>query len=96
MSYDPARKLIPKQFLGRARGHWGIENSLHHVKDRSWRGDKHTLRRSGLGPCFSALLNVALTVLRRQGFFESGLSVPRRAKRCEANPGFALTLLGLT
>jgi hypothetical protein len=96
VSYNPPRKLTPKQFLRRARGHWGIENSLHHVKDRSWHEDKHTLRRSGLGPCFSVLLNVALTVLRRQGFFESGLSMPRRAKRCEANPTFALTLLGLT
>lgn len=93
MSYDPVGPLSPVQFLDRVRGHWGIENSLHHVKDRSWNEDKHTLRRPGLGPRFSALLNIALTVLRTPGAFDPELSMPRRAKRCEANPAFALALI---
>lgn len=92
-SYEPRGPLSPAEYLRRVRGHWGIENSLHHVKDRSWGEDKHTLRRPGLGECFSELLNVALSVLRRPGRFDPQLSMPRRAKLCEVNPHFALSLL---
>lgn len=93
VSHEPTGLLTPSQFLARARGHWEIENCLHHPKDRSWQEDKHTLRRPGLGPCFSMLLNIALTVLRRPGWFESGLSMPRRAKRCDDDPLLALSLI---
>jgi hypothetical protein len=34
------RKLSPKKFLCGIRSHWQIENTLHHVKDRSWSEDK--------------------------------------------------------
>ncbi|MBS0650161.1 MAG: transposase [Verrucomicrobia bacterium] len=34
------RKLPPKKFLCGIRSHWQIENTLHHVKDRSWSEDK--------------------------------------------------------
>src|SRR5271154_6154427 len=34
------RKLPPKKFLRGIRSHWQIENTLHHVKDRSWSEDK--------------------------------------------------------
>ena len=30
--------------------HWSVENSLHHVKDRSWDEDVHTLRLEGWFP----------------------------------------------
>jgi hypothetical protein len=93
VNYEPTGPLSPTEFLARVRGHWGIENSLHHVKDRSWGEDKHTLRRPGLAACFSVLLNVALSVLRRPGQFAPTLSMPRRARRCRAQPEFALSLI---
>jgi predicted transposase YbfD/YdcC len=93
VSCDPQGPLTANQLLQRARGHWGIENSLHHVEDRSWGEDKHVLRRPGLGPCFSMLLAMALTILRLSDEFEAKLSMPRRAKRCEANPRLALSLV---
>ena len=37
----------PKELLQVFRSHWSVENSLHHVKDRSWDEDVHTLRRPG-------------------------------------------------
>ena len=46
------------------RSHWSIENNLHHVKDRSWDEDRHTLRRPGLGEVFATLVNVSLSTLR--------------------------------
>jgi hypothetical protein len=39
------------------------------------------------------LLAMALTVLRLSDAFEAKLSMPRRAKRCEANPRLALGLV---
>ena len=39
----------PKELLQVFRNHWSVENSLHHVKDRSWDEDVHTLRRLGVG-----------------------------------------------
>lgn len=93
VSCDPAGPLTADRLLQRARNHWSIENSLHHVEDRSWDEDKHTLRRPGLGPCFSMLLSIALTVLRVSDLFDKKLSMPRRAKRCEANPLLALNLV---
>jgi hypothetical protein len=93
ISADPAGPLPAAKLLQRARGHWSIENSLHHVEDRSWGEDQHTLRRPGLGPCFSLLLSIALTILRVSDVFDEKLSMPRRAKRCEANPLLALSLV---
>jgi predicted transposase YbfD/YdcC len=93
VSYNPSGQLSPEQFLERVRGHWGIENSLHHVKDRSWGEDKHMLRRPGLGPCFAMLINAALTALNRPGWFDRDRSMPRRARLCAKDLDFALALV---
>lgn len=93
VSHDPLGPLAADELLQRARGHWGVENSLHHVEDRSWGEDQHVLRRPGLGVCFSMLLAMALTVLRLAGEFDDKLSMPRRAKQCEARPSLALSLV---
>lgn len=93
VSFDPKGPLSAERFLQRTRGHWGIENSLHHVEDRSWDEDRHTLRRPGLGVCFSMLLSMALTILQISDAFDPKLSMPRRAKRCESNPSFAIRLI---
>jgi len=85
--------LPAQQFLQRVRAHWSIENCLHHIEDRSWDEDRHTLRRPGLGVCFSMLLSLALTILQLNEAFEAKMSMPRRAKQCEAQPLFALNLL---
>ena len=54
----------PKELLGVFRNHWRVENSLHHVKDRSWDEDVPTLRRPGLGEVYATLVNTALNALR--------------------------------
>ena len=55
-----SRRCGPKELLRGFRNHWSIENSQHHVKDRSWDEDVHTLRRPGLGEVFSTLVNTGL------------------------------------
>ena len=76
----------PGELLRLFRDHWSIENSQHHVKDRSWDEDIHTLRRPGLGEVFATLVNVVLNVLRLEGWFPSRMSMPLRAKTCAFRP----------
>jgi len=65
-SVDAAR-VGPAGLLGRVRGHWQVENSLHYEKDRWWDEDRHVCRRPGLAAGFTTLLSAALTALRAAG-----------------------------
>ena len=76
----------PRGLLKLFREHWSIENSQHHVKDRSWDEDVHTLRRPGLGEVFATLVNTGLNALRLQRWFPARMSMPLRAKCCAFRP----------
>lgn len=91
-SLSPAQ-CSPKGLLQLFREHWSIENSQHHVKDRSWDEDRHTLRRPGLGEVFATLVNASLNALRLKGWFPDTLSMPLRAKSCAFSPADAITWL---
>ena len=52
------------QLLRLIRGHWSVENNLHHEKDRWWDEDRHTCRRPGLAERFTTLLSGAVSVPR--------------------------------
>ena len=82
----PPERCGPGEPLVLFLNHWGVENSLHHVKDRSWDEDRHTLRRPGLGEVFTTLVNVSLNVLRLGGWFPDTMSMPLRAKTCAFRP----------
>ena len=62
-----SRQCRPKELLQVFRNHRSVENSLHHVKDRSWDEDPHTLRRPGLGGIFATLVNTGLNDLGLEG-----------------------------
>lgn len=81
-----SRRWAPKELLRVIRSHWSVENSLHHVKDRSWDEDVHTLRRPGLGEVYATLVNTALNSLRLEGGFPLRMSMPLRAKTCAFRP----------
>ena len=88
-----SRQCGPKELLGVFRNHWRVENSLHHVKDRSWDEDVHTLRRPGLGEVFATLVNTALNALRLEGWFPRRMSMPLRAKACAFRPTLTIARL---
>ena len=71
------RQCWPKELLQVFRNHWRVENSLHHVKDRSWDEDVHTLRRPGLGEVYATLVNTGLNALRLAGRLQSLLQTVR-------------------
>ena len=81
-----SRQWEPRELLRLFRNHWSVENSLHHVKGRSWDEDVHTLRRPGLGEIFATLVNTGLNVLRLEGWFPARMSMPLRAKTCAFCP----------
>jgi predicted transposase YbfD/YdcC len=50
------------------RGHWGIENGLHHVRDVTLGEDACRVRSGGAPQLLAAARNLALGVLRPMGF----------------------------
>lgn len=50
--------------LAHSRGHWTIENRLHHVRDMTYDEDRSQIRKQN-GPQVMALLrNLAISLLR--------------------------------
>lgn len=73
------------------RGHWGIENGLHYVKDVTL-GEDRSLIHSGQGPAVMSLLRDAVvSVVHRAGYTQVAAQLRHYARQPEA----ALALLGL-
>jgi predicted transposase YbfD/YdcC len=63
----PRERAGAKRLLGLARGHWGIENGRHGVRDGTLREDASRIR-NGSGPQVMAILrNIAIFVFERMG-----------------------------
>ncbi len=52
------------QLRALVRGHWSVENNLHHEKDRWWDEDRHSCRRAGRAERFTTRLSAAVRVLQ--------------------------------
>ncbi|WP_235432577.1 ISAs1 family transposase [Nostocoides japonicum] len=64
----PMTQAQPRVVASWIQGHWGIENSLHWVRDVTFDEDRHQLR-VGNGPQVMACLrNTAITLLRLAGW----------------------------
>ena len=57
----------PKQFLDCWRGHWGIENRLHYVRDVTFGEDASRIRTASAPQIMAAVRNVAISLLRSWG-----------------------------
>lgn len=67
--------------LGWARGHWGIENRLHYVRDVTM-GEDANRTRSGSGPqVLAALRNLAISKLRLDCVSNIAAALRRNAAR---------------
>jgi len=74
--------------LSLTRGHWGIENCLHHRKDRSMDEDRCRASQKGIGRVMCCVRSLAALVLGRA---KESLSVVRR--RFSGKPHIILSLL---
>jgi hypothetical protein len=59
-----ADEVSPGRLLRLARGHWGVENGLHFIKDRWWDEDRQWSTRPGLAERLAMLRDAALAALR--------------------------------
>ncbi len=54
----------PEQLLALNRGHWGIENRLHHVRDMAYDEDRCRSRKGNAPRALACLRNFAISLLR--------------------------------
>jgi predicted transposase YbfD/YdcC len=85
------QKATPAQVLSYNRGHWEIENRLHHVRDVAYDEDRSQVRRGRRPHAMATLRNVAISLLRLGGV-ENIAAATRYLGRQAARP---LRLLGL-
>ncbi len=56
-----------EQMARTVRGHWGVENRLHYVRDVTWDEDRSQIRTSNGPRVMASLRNLAITILRLTG-----------------------------
>ncbi len=83
------QQASPLHLLTLVRGHWGIENRSHYVRDVSFQEDRSRLRSGNAPQILAALRNLAITLLHRSG--TSQISSARRS--FAYHPEQALALL---
>jgi predicted transposase YbfD/YdcC len=82
----------PAELVSWIRGHWGIENLLHHVRDRTFREDDSKVRTGHLPRIMAGLRNLAISIFRQNGDTNIAAAL-RHTGRDHRRP---LTALGLT
>lgn len=67
----------PHELLALVRGHWGIENSLHYVRDVTFAEDRSRIRTGHAPQLLAACRNLAITLIHRSG--SSQIAASRRS-----------------
>lgn len=83
-------KASPERLLALHRGHWGIENRLHWVRDVTMGEDKCQVRTDQAPFVMAALRNATIGLLRLKGCANIAAALRRNA----AHPIEALALVG--
>lgn len=87
----PVASASPEQLLKIWRGHWGIENRVHWVRDVTFDEDRCQVRTGAAPQVLAALRNLAISLVRRAGHPNVAAALRRHA----AHPGEALALVTL-
>lgn len=81
----------PDRLLRLNRGHWGIENRLHWVRDVTFDEDRSQVRKGAGAQVMAALRNLAIGLLRRAG----ASNIAAAIRHCARHVDKALRLIGL-
>jgi predicted transposase YbfD/YdcC len=81
----------PAQFAGYIRGHWVIENGLHHVRDVTFAEDGSQTRSGNLPRAMATLRNLAISALRLAGTTNIAAALRSNSR----DPTRPLAILGL-
>ncbi|MFE2065077.1 ISAs1 family transposase [Streptomyces sp. NPDC059467] len=87
-----AHQAGPADLAAAIRGHWGVENSSHHVRDVTFAEDASTVHTGTAPRAMATLRNLAIGVLKTLG--ADNIAKTTRAIRDE--PKRALPILGIT
>jgi len=89
-SLSPER-ATPNRLLELVRGHWGIENKSHWVRDVTFDEDRSQVRCGNIPHIRAALRNTAIGLLRWAGH----TNIAAACRRLAAQPAQALALIGI-
>ncbi|MET7543189.1 ISAs1 family transposase, partial [Streptomyces sp. NPDC005507] len=87
-----AHQAGPADLAAAIRGHWGVENSSHHIRDVTFAEDSSTVHAGTAPRAMATLRNLAIGVLKTLG--ADNIAKTTRAIRDE--PQRALPILGIT
>ncbi len=79
-----------QSLLALCRGHWGIENSLHYVRDVTFAEDRSRIRTGHAPQLLAACRNLAITLIHRSG--SSHIAASRRSFSYHPRAAFDLLL----
>lgn len=85
-----SQEANPGQLLALWRGHWGIENRVHWVRDVTMDEDRCQIRTGAAPQVMAAIRNTAISLLRLAGIRNIAAAFRRHA----AHPSEALALVG--
>jgi predicted transposase YbfD/YdcC len=87
-----AKQAGPKRLLRLNRGHWGIENRSHYVRDVTFDEDRSRVRIGTVAQVMAAIRNTAIGLMRRAG----QQNIAAATRHYAAQPYAAVALLGLS
>ena len=87
----PADQVSPAQLADYVRGHWGIENRLHWVRDVTFDEDRSQVRAGNAAHVMATLRNLAISVHRLAG--ASNIAAALRGAMRDPNIAHTLTRL---
>jgi predicted transposase YbfD/YdcC len=86
----PPGSDAPQALLALSRGHWGIENRLHYVRDVTFAEDRSRIRTGHAPQLLAACRNLAITLIHRSG--SSHIAASRRSFSYHPRSAFDLLL----
>lgn len=84
-------KATPERLLALNRGHWVIENRLHHVRDVTYDEDRSQVRKGSRPRAMASFRNLAISLLRLAGATNIAAATRYLSRQAER----PLRLLGL-
>lgn len=85
----PPERAGAATLLRLLRGHWGIENGAHHVRDVTFDEDRCQVRTGAAPQALAACRNLAIALLRRRGH----TNIAEATRTYAGRPHTAITLL---
>ena len=87
-----AQRADAARLLAGLRGHWGIENQVHWVRDVTYDEDRCTVRTGAAPQVGAACRNLAITLVRRAG----ATNIAAACRTYAGRPHTAIALVATT